>query len=237
MFRPPAFLFALAVSTSAGSLAAQGAPYRAAWPDAAAIAAGGVLALLPIPLKLPAGSAPCAPCNPASLWSVDRVAVHLPDATADRVSTLLLLGVGGAAALGTIWGEPRARAVTDAVVFTDAVTWAAAVDQWVKVAVHRSRPILYTSEAAAAAAANIRDDRESFPSGHAELAFAVATAYTMVARRRHAPHVTRNAFLLYAGAAVVSALRVTAGRHFPTDALGGALLGTAVSWTVATVHP
>ena len=235
MFRSPAFRIALAVATCAGPLGAQEAPYRAGWPDAAAIAAGGVLALLPIPLHLPSGSAPCAPCDPASLWSVDRVAVHLPDATADRASTLLLFGVGGAAALGTIWGEPRARAVTDGVVFTDAIAWAAAADEWLKVAVHRSRPILYTSEAPAAA--NIRDNRESFPSGHAELAFAAATAYTVIARRRHAPHATRNAILLYAGAAVLSALRVTAGRHFPSDVLAGALLGSAVSWTVATVHP
>ncbi|HTY07264.1 MAG TPA: phosphatase PAP2 family protein [Gemmatimonadales bacterium] len=235
MFRHAASLLGLALLTAAGSVAAQDAPYRVGWPDAAVIAGGGVLALLPIPLHLPSGTAPCAPCDPAGLWSVDRIAVHLPDRTADRASTLLLLGVGGAAGLGTIWGEPRDRAVADAVVFTDAVVWAATANQWLKVAVHRSRPILYTSEAPAAA--NIRDNRESFPSGHAELAFAAATAYAVIARRRHLPHATRNAILLYTGAAIVSALRVTAGKHFPTDVLGGALLGSAVSWTVATVHP
>jgi len=235
VFRHAAVLGALASVATAGSLRAQDAPYRAGWPDAAAMAAGGVLALLPVPLHLPSGSAPCAPCDPASLWSVDRIAVHLPDRTADAASTVLLLGIGGAAGLGSVWGEDRPHAVRNAAVFTDAMAWAAAADQWVKVVVHRSRPILYTSEAPDAA--NSHENRESFPSGHAELAFAAATAYVVIARRRHLPHATRNAILLYAGAAIMGALRVTAGKHFPTDVLGGALLGSAVSWTVATVHP
>lgn len=220
---------------AAGPLAAQGTPFRTGWPDAVAIGAGGVLALLPIPLHLPSGTASCAPCDPGSVWGIDRVAIHLPDATADRASTLLLLGTGGAAALGTVWGQDRKEAFRNAVVFTDAITWAAVADQWLKVTVHRNRPILYTSEAPAAA--NIRDNRESFPSGHAELAFAAATAYTMIARRRHLPHATRNAILLYTAAAIVGTLRVTAGRHFPTDVLGGAVVGSAVSWAVVTVHP
>jgi hypothetical protein len=225
----------LAILTAGGPLEGQGAPFRTGWPDAVAIGAGGALALLPIALHLPAGSAPCAPCDPNTLSGLDRVAVHRPDPAADRASTLLLLGAGGAAALGSVWGEDRTRAIGNAVVFTDAITWAAVADQWLKVTVHRSRPILYT--AAAPQAANTRDNRESFPSGHAELAFAAATAYTMIAHRRGLPHATRNAVILYTAATVVGILRVAAGKHFPTDVLGGALLGSAVSWTVVRVHP
>jgi len=43
--------------------------------------------------------------------------------------------------------------------------------------------------------------------------------------------------LLYAGALGVSVLRVAAGKHFPTDVLGGAALGTGIGWLVAKVHP
>ena len=178
MFRSPSCLCALAILTAAGPLEAQGAPFRSGWPDAVALGAGGALALLPIALHLPSGSAPCAPCDPNTLSGLDRIAVHQPDPAADRASTLLLLGVGGTAALGSVWGEDRSRAIGNAVVFADAVTWAAAADQWLKVAVHRSRPILYT--VAAPQAANTRDNRESFPSGHAELAFAAATAYAVI---------------------------------------------------------
>ena len=235
-FRGTFFLFAFATSPLVATLAAQGpAPYRVGWYDAVSIGAGGVLAALPIALHLPSGSAPCAPCDPNSVWGIDRVAIHQPDRAADRASTLLLLAAGGTAGLGTIWGQDRREAFGNAVVFADAITWAAVADQWLKVTVHRSRPILYTS--AAPEAANIRDNRESFPSGHAELAFAAATAYTVIARRRHLPHATRNAVLLYTAAAIVGALRVTAAKHFPTDVLGGAVLGSAVSWAAVTVHP
>jgi membrane-associated phospholipid phosphatase len=234
VFRPVSFLIA-ALAALGGPVGAQGAPFRATWTDAVLIGAGGALALLPIALHLPSGTAPCAPCDPNTLSALDRIAVHRPDATADRASTLLLLGIGGTAALGSVWGEDRRRAIGNAVVFADAITWAATADQWLKVTVHRPRPILYTS--AAPEAANTRDNRESFPSGHAELAFAAATAYTMIAHRRGLPHATRNAVILYAAATVVGVLRVAAAKHFPTDVAAGALLGSAVSWAVVKVHP
>ena len=43
--------------------------------------------------------------------------------------------------------------------------------------------------------------------------------------------------LLYAGAVGVAALRVAAGKHFPTDVVAGAALGSAVGWLVPTIHP
>ena len=35
----------------------------------------------------------------------------------------------------------------------------------------------------------------------------------------------------------VAALRVSAGQHFPTDVIGGAVLGSGIGWLAATVHP
>jgi membrane-associated phospholipid phosphatase len=37
--------------------------------------------------------------------------------------------------------------------------------------------------------------------------------------------------------AAVGALRVAAGRHFVTDVVGGAVLGTVVGWVTAKVFP
>src|SRR5207245_2202337 len=97
-----------------------------------------------------------------------------------------------------------------------------------------SRPVLYT--AAAPAAESDPNNRRSFPSGHAALAFAAATSYTVLAGRERLPHRTRNAVLLYAGAVGISALRVAGGKHFPTDVAGGAALGAGIGWLVATIH-
>lgn len=86
------------------------------------------------------------------------------------------------------------------------------------------------------AAASQRESRQSFPSGHASLAFAAATSYLVMAQREQLPHRARNAVLLYVGAAGVAALRVAGGKHFPTDVMGGAALGSGIGWLTATVH-
>src|SRR5438093_32354 len=92
-------------------------------------------------------------------------------------------------------------------------------------------------DAVSAAAAGDPNSQRSFPSGHASIAFAAATSYVVMAQREHLPHRGRNAALLYVGALGVAALRVAAGKHFPTDVLGGAVLGTGIGWLAAKVHP
>ncbi len=60
-------------------------------------------------------------------------------------------------------------------------------------------------------------DFESFPSGHATAAFTVAAM--------QAHYHPRQALLWYAGAAAISASRVTLDRHYTHDVLAGAALG------------
>ena len=58
---------------------------------------------------------------------------------------------------------------------------------------------------------------DSFPSGHTSASFAVATVL--------AYYFPKGKFLWFGLAAFVGICRVTKGSHFPTDALGGLLLG------------
>ncbi|HVH66231.1 MAG TPA: phosphatase PAP2 family protein [Gemmatimonadales bacterium] len=212
-------------------------PYRVTWWDAATIAGAGTLAAIPVLAGLPHGPPPCAPCDPASLPSIDRAALHTFSGPAGTASTVLLVavaGFGGVASTeggGGIWG-PRVRG--HAVVFANALAWTVATTEWVKVLAHRSRPVLYT--AAAPAAASDRDNRRSFPSGHSAAAFSVATAYLVMAQREHLPHRARNAVLLFGGAATVAALRVAAGQHFPSDVVAGAAVGSGIGWLVTHVR-
>jgi membrane-associated phospholipid phosphatase len=214
--------------------AAGQAPYRVTWWDAASVGAAGALSLIPVALNLPHGLPPCAPCDPASVPSIDRAALHNSSTGAATASTLVLAGVVGAAAYVSLHALDPAPTRGNAAVFLNSLAWTQATTQWLKVIVHRSRPVLYTPDAAAAASQ--AENRQAFPSGHTSLAFAAATAYLVMAQRERLPHRARNAMLLYAGAAAVAVLRVTGGKHFPTDVAGGAVLGSGIGWLTARVH-
>jgi len=207
----------------------------ATWGDAAAVAAAGALYLLPSALGLPKGGPSCAPCDPATLPGIDRWAVRPVSDAADAASSVVLVGVAGWTVLAGLRGLPADEWRRNFATFAEATSWTAASTEWLKVLVRRKRPVLYTSDAALAAAD--RESQESLPSGHTALAFAAATTYLVISRREHLPHRTRNALLLYAGAVAVGALRVAAAQHFPSDVAAGAALGIGIGWLVPTIHP
>ena len=67
----------------------------------------------------------------------------------------------------------------------------------------------------------------SFPSDHATAAFAIAFGILFVTRR--------PGWLFLAWAALIGASRVFAGMHYPTDVLGGAVVGLAAGYFTARV--
>jgi membrane-associated phospholipid phosphatase len=143
--------------------------------------------------------------------------------------------VAGGALLAAVSGVGPTRARGDVVVLANAVAWTSAATEWLKVGFHRARPALYRDGAVQAAAE--ATNRKSSPSGHTSTAFATAVAYTTLAQRQRLPHATRNSVLLLGGATGVGTLRVLGGKHFPTDVLAGAAIGSAIGWIVARFHP
>jgi undecaprenyl-diphosphatase len=82
----------------------------------------------------------------------------------------------------------------------------------------RSRPELFEAEGLLSFQPNWADwSHQSFPSGHATTAFALAVAIGFLAPRWFYPG------LLLAGAIAVS--RVALGAHYPSDVLAGAIVG------------
>lgn len=239
MFRSSAGLSRLAllytIVLPAGSLAAQNTTprYTSGWWDVVATVAGGAVAGVAVLSRPPA--ARCAPCDSLDLPAFERGAIRWNSSGARTASTVLVLGVAGGVALASLTGVEPARARGDAAVLADAVSWTVAATEVLKIGVHRARPAVYRGDGAAAA--GDPDNRESFPSGHTSVAFAAATAYATLAARQHLPHARRNAILLYIASAAVGTLRVAGGRHFPTDVLAGAALGTGIGWATARLHP
>jgi undecaprenyl-diphosphatase len=104
-----------------------------------------------------------------------------------------------------------------------------------KAIVSRDRPYMYF-EGASGGGAESGEGDQSFPSGHAALAFAGASFFSSMLRRycddpsRRIPLIAAS----FACAAGASALRVASGNHFPSDAAAGAAIGVlsglAVPW-------
>ena len=74
-----------------------------------------------------------------------------------------------------------------------------------------------------------RSSDPSFPSDHATAAFAIATAVGLYDRR--------FGMTLVVLGAVLAVSRVYVGTHYPTDVVGGALIGIAVALALHTSPP
>ena len=235
------------LSVAVQGVAAQAIPtaparvtFRIGVGDAAVFGAAAVLGAIPAlaGTSLPYGR--CAPCDSTRLWGIDRIAIGLPRSGIDRTSTLTMgATVAGAGALIALTrrGEPEWKhsALEDLAVLAEAMQIDAGLTQWAKVAFHRARPILYTSQAGTSQTV---DNGRSFPSGHASFSFAAAAAAASILDRRHELRSHAGEVVaLFAGATATSILRVSAHRHFPTDVAAGAVLGTAIGWIVPRLHP
>lgn len=95
------------------------------------------------------------------------------------------------------------------------------VDAVVKPFMNRARPYEALPEIGLIDA---RPTNQSFPSGHAALAVAGALAGTRM--------IPAAGWILWPLAALVSVSRLYLGVHWPTDVIGGAVVGLACAWFV-----
>lgn len=84
---------------------------------------------------------------------------------------------------------------------------------------HRPRPFLTLQ-----AHQLLTDGAWSFPSGHATFFFAMATATYLYNKKW--------GILFFIGATLITVSRVIAGIHYPSDIIGGAIIGIAVAYIV-----
>jgi len=175
-------------------------------------------------------------CDAGRVPAFDRWALGLCSAAAATLSDVLVLALP-VGALGLDLASEHGRAFwPDAVVILQAISLGTLVVELTKLAVRRTRPYVYglpTANLPSEADASL-----SFFSGHTTIAFASAVAGAEVFRRRHrgdsaVPIVWATGVAL---ASTVAVTRVLAGKHFPSDVLAGAIVGTALGLLLPALH-
>ena len=181
-------------------------------------------------------------CRASSVNALDRPVAGNWDAQSSVAGELLIVSLYTLTVLFDALDvakadQPVTSFLVDLAVMAEAVLVNGALNQIVKMAVARPRPLLY-ERALDHPRQSDPDSYVSFYSAHTSSAFAVALAYAQTFAYRHPDSPWR--FLVYAGAVLagagIGATRITAGKHFPTDVLAGAAAGAAIGLAIPWLH-
>jgi membrane-associated phospholipid phosphatase len=120
----------------------------------------------------------------------------------------------------------------DALIITEAASIAAMFTQIVKFSSGRERPSVHYLSPAGKAGRSASDDNLSFYSNHTSIAFALAVSSGTVATMRG----YKLAPLIWGAGLTVAAttgyLRVAADKHYLTDVIAGAVMGSAIGFCI-----
>ncbi len=164
-------------------------------------------------------------------WNDAGAASTMSNWTGFVFTPVTALAMGGVAAAA----DHRFRDTpSNALVVVEATALAVSLDGIVKLIVARQRPYAHFRDSSEPAPADTEENL-SFYSGHTNFAFAIAVASGTIASMRG----YRLAPVVWAAslpwAAITGYLRIAADRHYLTDVLTGALIGSAVGFVVPFV--
>ena len=182
----------------------------------------------------------CRWCDPPGFDSSVRDALRWSDTErANVISYVVPLGVEplvvfGLDALAARDAKaPPRTAWVDVLLISEATAVAMAMNQAVKFIVGRERPFVHAlPEAEKPLTAHPSDNNVSFYSGHSTFAFAMAVSGGTVAsmrRYRLAPWIWASGLAL---AAASGYLRIAADRHYFSDVMTGAVIGSATGFAM-----
>lgn len=161
----------------------------------------------------------------AQNWDIDLLnKINPPDpgsgywhTTSNSANWLPAVGITATFLAGTIRHDKNLKQESYKAIVNIAIS--TAVAQLLKISIQRARPalayptIVYEAEP-------IESATYSFPSGHTTLAFSYATTLTLQYKKWYV------AVPAYLWAGSVGYSRMYLGKHYPTDVLAGAVLGT-----------
>lgn len=240
--------FAAALGATPVGALAQGAesPYRFnAGVDISLPASALFIVGVPYAFRDEILTADCLPnCDPSKLNALDRATAGRYDPDILAVSDALFVTMIAAPFLAGIADvelthpqDGYAGYGRDSAILAQTLALDLAATAFINMATRRARPYVY-NDSLPDSLRSSGDGALSFPSGHTSGSFAMASAYSLTYSLRHpkSPLVVPVWLLTHSLAATVGWLRVEGGKHFPSDVIVGALLGTAVGLAVPALH-
>lgn len=242
-------LLALSVLLLAAPAAAQNLnPLKVNYAVDAPVTAGGAVLWISSEAFFKHQLAPqtCRWCNPPGFDSSVRSALIWKDTSAANAisnvsafAVMPLLALAGTSAAAFHDGADSKTITGDLLVISEAVVIAQDLNQAVKFAAGRERPFVHALPAdQKALTPNPDDNNVSFFSGHTTWAFSLATAAGTVCSMhgyKATPYVWAAGLTL---ATATGVLRIGADKHYASDVLVGAALGSAIGIGVPRLlHP
>jgi len=176
---------------------------------------------------------PRCPCDPQGVNAFDRGAIGNTNAAARKLSDLTAAAaVGLPLVLDAIQLGQGEAFVDDAIVFTQALAVNSVLVGVTKILVHRPLPRTYSGDSILIGKP---EGYRSFYSGHTSLVFAALSASATTVQLRYGKKTWPWIVTLVVGTSV-GIERVADGRHFPTDVMVGAAMGTAIGIVVPRLH-
>jgi len=175
--------------------------------------------------------------NKETVFKLDRMALDKYNPEAAKVSDVAMFLSVASPVLLMGFTDPRHDFLTLGVMGAQNLLATTALTMLTKTTTKRIRPFAYNPNAPLDIKLN-KDSRHSFFSGHTSVSFASAsflsTTYSHYFPESNSRYwVTGASFGL---ASLVGVLRIEAGKHFPTDIIAGAIVGTAIGWGIAKIH-
>ncbi len=169
--------------------------------------------------------------------NLDRRATHLLFEPADRVSDVFMSTAQLMPVIFLAGKKTRRHFGQIAVMYGETMLINGSLTMVTKYAVHRPRPYVFNGEASLSSIQSV-NAQASFVSGHVSS----TAASTFFMAKVYCDFYPDSAWkpVVWTAAAFVPAvtgyLRVRAGKHYPTDVIGGYALGAAVGFLVPHLH-
>lgn len=174
------------------------------------------------------------PADVTEVNGLDRALMYPYSKALDVTSTILQYTT---AALPGVLGffVPTGDIIPMGVVYLESLSFAFGVKNILKYFLPRDRPYVYFDGASGVAAS---EDNQSFPSGHATMAFAAAAAGVSLfaAYFPDSPYFWPFTASCYGLAILTASFRVASGTHFFTDVAAGAAIGSLCGYLVPLLH-